>query len=170
MPLMPVLADLLARASRALGLETVDSFPPGHAYARTRWDRAYFDIASDLKPDAIERIICEAIANTPAVFGHIVHPTPRMQRTLLAIIDERLRRSRGNPADLLKLLVEAYDHPHTLEPVPGLREAIVQTRGYDMSARVQALLVFLRSLPPDFDVFDAQSPARTLRVVPTLRS
>jgi hypothetical protein len=169
MPLMPVLADLLARASRALGLETVDSFPSGHAYARTRWDRAYFDIASDLKPDAIERAMCQAIANTPAVFGHIVHPTPRMQRTLLAIIDERLRRSRGDPADLLKLLVGAYDNPHTLEPVPGLRQAIVQTNGQDMGSRVQALLAFLRSLPADYDVFDAQSPARTLRVVPTLR-
>jgi hypothetical protein len=170
MPLMPVLASLLARASRALGLETVDSFPPGHAYARTRWDRAWFDIASDLKPDAIERAICEAIANTPMVFGHIVNPTPRMQRTLLAIVDERLRRSCGNPADLLKLLVEAYDSAHTLEPVPGLRAAVNESRGLDMSARVQSLLSFLRSLPPDYDVFDAQSPARTLRVVPSLRN
>jgi hypothetical protein len=169
MPLMPVLADLLARASRALGLETVDAFPAGHPYARTRWDRAYFDIASDLKPDAIERAICEAIANTPAVFGHITNPTPRMQRTLLAIIDERLRRSCGYPADLLKLLVAAYDSPYTLEPVPGLRAAVNETQAWGMPERAQALLAFLRSLPPDFDVFDAQSPARTLRVVHSAR-
>ena len=49
MPLLPVLSSLLSRASRALGLESVDRFPPGHQYPRTRWDRAYFDIASDLK-------------------------------------------------------------------------------------------------------------------------
>jgi predicted nucleic acid-binding protein len=55
MPLLdtPILLDR-ARQPRAR-LETVDAFPPGHRYARTRWDRAYFDIASDLKPDAIER-------------------------------------------------------------------------------------------------------------------
>ena len=50
MPLLPVLADLLGRASRALGLETIDAFPPGHRYADTRWDKAYFDIPSDYKP------------------------------------------------------------------------------------------------------------------------
>jgi hypothetical protein len=160
MPLIPVLAALLSRASRALGLETIDSFPPGHAYARTRWDRAYFDIASDLKPDAIERALCEAIANTPAVFAHIVNPTPRMQRELLRMIDERLRRSCGNPGDLLKLLVEAYASPHTLEALPGLRAAIGQSAGWEMREREQALLDFLRTLPADFDVIDAVAPAQ----------
>ena len=154
MPLIPALAALLSRVSRALGLETIDSFPPGHAYARTRWDRAYFDIASDLKPDAIERALCEAIANTPAVFAHIVHPTPRMQRELLRVIDERLRRSCGNPGDLLKLLVDAYGSRHTLEAIPGLRAAIEQSAGQEMPERVQALMGFLRTLPADFDVID----------------
>ena len=40
------------RASRALGFETIDAFPPGHRYAATRWDQAYFDIASDTQPGA----------------------------------------------------------------------------------------------------------------------
>lgn len=165
MPLIPVLADLLARASRALGFETVDSFPRGHAYARTRWDRAYFDVASDLKPDAIERTICEAIANTPAVFAHIVNPTPRMQRVLLSVVDERRRRSCGNQGELLKLLVEAYASPHTLEAVPGMRAAIEHSDGMEMGERVRQLAVFLSALPPDFDVIDADLPGRTLRLV-----
>jgi hypothetical protein len=157
MPLIPALLDLLARASRALGFETIDSFPPGHAYARTRWDRAYFDIASDLKPDAIERSLCEAIANTPAVFAHIVNPTPRMQRTLLGVIDTRLRRSCGNPADLVKLLIDAYRSPHTQEAVPGLRAAIADGEGDDMPARVHAVLAFLGAMPAAFDVIDART-------------
>jgi hypothetical protein len=103
MPLLPVIMDLLGRASRALGFETIDGFPPGHVHARTRWDRAYFDIASDVKPDQIESAVCEAIANTPLVFGRIVNPTPRMQRTILGIIDARLRGSGGAPADLVRL-------------------------------------------------------------------
>ena len=53
MPLLPVLAKLLGRASRALGLETIDTFPPGHRHADTRWDKAYFDIPSDYKPERI---------------------------------------------------------------------------------------------------------------------
>ena len=156
MPLIPALLDLLARASRALGFETVDAFPPGHAYARTRWDRAYFDIASDLKPDAIERALCEAIANTPAVFAHIVHPTPRMQRTLLGVIDTRLRRSCGNPADLVKLLIDAYRSPYTQEAVPGLRAAIAQGDGEEMAVRVRAVLAFLGAMPAAFDVIEAR--------------
>jgi hypothetical protein len=157
MPLIPTLLDLLARASRALGFETVDSFPPGHAYARTRWDRAYFDIASDLKPDAIERALCEAIANTPAIFAHIVHPTPRMQRTLLGVIDTRLRRSCGDPADLVKLLIHAYRSPATQEAVPGLRAAIMQGEGDEMPARVRDVLAFLGAMPAAFDVIEART-------------
>jgi hypothetical protein len=157
MPLIPALLDLLARASRAMGLETVDSFPPGHPYARTRWDRAYFDIASDMKPDRIERALCDSIANTPAVFGHIVNPTPRMQRTLLAIIDTRLRRSCGQPSDLARLLIEAYRSPYTLEAVPGLRAAIERTEGDEMPERVRSVLAFLSGMPAAFDVIEAQA-------------
>lgn len=155
MPLIPVLADLLGRASRALGLETVDSFPPGHQYARTRWDRAYFDIASDLKPDAIEKAMCDAIANTPSVFAHIVNPTPRMQRALLAVIHTRVRRSCGGPHDLVRMLVEAYRSAHIIEAVPGLRAAIEDTQRLDMPARVHALLAFLADQPAAFGVVEA---------------
>jgi hypothetical protein len=157
MPLIPVLADLLSRASRALGLETIDSFPRGHAYARTRWDRAYFDIASDMKPDAIERALCESIANTPAVFAHIVNPTPGMQRALLAAIHTRLRRSRGDPVDLVKLLIDAYRSAHTIEAMPGLRAAIERTEGLELAQRAEALLAFLGAMPAAFDVIEAQA-------------
>lgn len=160
MPLIPALLDLAARASRALGLETVDSFPPGHPHARTRWDRAYFDIASDLKPEAIERAICEAIANTPTVFAHITHPTPRMQRALLGVIDSRLRRSCGNPAELVRMLVDAYASRQTQEAVPGLRAAIEQTLGDDMPERVHAVLAFLSAMPAAFGVIDAPATVR----------
>jgi hypothetical protein len=160
MPLIPALLDLAARASRALGLETVDSFPPGHVHARTRWDRAYFDIASDLKPDAIERALCEAIANTPTVFAHITNPTPRMQRTLLGVIDTRLRRSCGNPSDLVRMLIDAYASRHTQEAVPGLRAAIEQTAGDETPERVREVLAFLGAMPAAFGVIEAAGNRR----------
>ena len=109
--LIPTLLQALAYVSRVCGFDTVDSFPPGHQYARTRWNRAYFDIASDVKPEQIERSLCESITNTPLIFAHITHPTPRMQRALLAVIDTRLRRSCGNPTDLVALLVERLPQP-----------------------------------------------------------
>ena len=160
MPLLPVLSDLLARASRALGLETADRFPPGHRYARTRWDPAYFDIASDLKPDAIERAMCTAIENTPGVFMYIEHPTPRMQRALLGVIHARLRRGSGSqaaPADLVAMLIDAYASPDTPEALPGLRAAIESTEGYDRSMRVAHLTAFLADMPAAFDVIDADT-------------
>jgi hypothetical protein len=159
MPLLDTLANLLSRASRALGLESLDAFPPGHRYARTRWDKAWFDIPSDLKPDAIESAICEAIANTPSAFAHIVHPTPRMQRTLLGVIHARLRRGGGSgsgaaPTDLVAMLLDAYASPHTPEALPGLRAAIASTEGYDPSMRVAHLAAFLADMPAAFDVID----------------
>jgi hypothetical protein len=154
---IPDFLDLLARASRALGLETIDSFPSGHAYARTRWDRAWFDIPSDMKPDQIERRLCEAIANTPAVFARIVHPTPRMQRTLLAAINAVLRRSCGAPLDLVKLLIDAYRSPYTIEAIPGLRNAIARADGGDINAQAHSVLAFLGAMPAAFDVIEAQA-------------
>ena len=156
MPLIDTLADLLGRASRALGFETADSFPPGHAYARTRWNKAYFDIPSDLKPDAIEQRMCEAIANTPGLFGEIQNPTPRMQRTLLGIIEARLRRGQGAPNDLAQLLVAAYRSPHTVETVPGLRQAIRDTSGYEPHVQANAILAFLADAPAAFGVIEAR--------------
>lgn len=160
MPLLPVLSDLLARASRALGLETIDRFPPAHRYARTRWDPAYFDIASDLAPDAIERAMCTAIENTPGVFAHITHPTPRMQRALLGAIHARLRRgsrTQAAPADLAAMLIDAYASPDTPEALPGLRAAIDATQGYDPSMRAAHLTAFLADMPAAFGVIDADS-------------
>lgn len=147
--------DLLGRASRALGFETLSGFPPGHAHARTHWDPAYFDIASDVRPDQIETAVCAAIANTPLVFGRIVNPTPRMQRTVLGIIDARLRGAGGAPADLVRLLIDAYDQGDLTEAIPGLRAAIASTAQYEMPVRVVRLLDWLADMPSAFDVIDA---------------
>jgi uncharacterized membrane protein len=150
MPLMPTLLQALSYVSRVCGFDTIDSFPPGHQHARTRWNRAYFDIASDVKPEQIERSLCESISNTPLIFSHIIHPTPAMQRTLLAVIETRMRRSCGNPVDLAALLVNAYRSAHTQEAMPGLRTAIEQS-GYD----VRAVMAFLEATPAAFGVIEA---------------
>jgi hypothetical protein len=155
MSLLHIVSNLLARASRALGLESVDGFPPGHRYARTRWDPAYFDVASDLKPDAMERAVCEAIANTPSVFMHITHPTPRMQRALLGVIHARVRRGGTPPVDLVAMLIDAYASPATPDALPGLRAAIASTEGYDPSMRIAHLQAWLADMPAAFDVIDA---------------
>lgn len=150
MPLIPTLFNGLAYLSRVCGFDTIDSFPPGHQYARTRWNRAYFDIASDRKPEQIERALCESIANTPHIFAHITHPTPRMQRALLAVIETRMRRACGNPNDLIALLVDAYRSPYTPEAMPGLR-AVIEDSQYD----ARAVLQFLGATPAPFDVIEA---------------
>jgi hypothetical protein len=155
MPLLDHLTILLGRASRALGLETIDCFPSGYRYPHTRWDKAYFDIPSDWKPERIEHAMAEAITNTPSVFGYIEHPTPRMQRALLGVIHGRLRRGGTPPNDLLAMLIEAYASPRTPEALPGLRAAIAGTDGYDPSMRVAHLAAWLADMPAAFDVIDA---------------
>jgi hypothetical protein len=140
--LIPAILKALAHVSRVCGFDTVDSFPPGHQYARTRWNPAYFDIASDLKPERIERSLCESIANTPLIFAHITHPTPRMQRALMAVIDTRQRRSCGSPLDLVALLMQAYRSPATPEAMPGLR-GVIESSGFDG----HAVLGFLCTAP-----------------------
>ena len=152
---MSLLHDAWRYLSRVLGLETVDRFPPGHAYPLTRWNRAYFDIASDLKAGQIEDAICAAIANTPSVFAHIKHPTPRMQRALLSLIEARVRRSVNDAADLVALLILAYDSPHTPEILPGLRDAIRLSRHEAMPQRVVNTLAFLGQMQSPFDVIEA---------------
>ena len=145
----------LKTLSRICGFETADSFPPGHPYARTRWEAAYFDIASDVKPDEIERRICAAIANTPSVFAYITNPTPRMQRALLNVIHDRLRRQPGAGAtDLVLLLINAYASDHVAEAVPGLRSLIVNTEHEDTNLRVHAILELLVGTPRGLDVID----------------
>jgi hypothetical protein len=152
--MMPTLLKWLRYLSHILGFETADSFPPGHPYERTRWNGAYFDIASDVKPDQIESRLCDAISNTPLVFGYITNPTPRMQRTLLAMLEERMRNNRGRASELAALLVNAYDSPHITEVIPGLRAAIASTRDEDPGERARSVMAFLGSTQSPFDVIE----------------
>jgi hypothetical protein len=152
--MMPTLLKWLRYLSHMLGFETADSFPPGHPYERTRWNGAYFDIASDVKPDQIESRLCDAIGNTPLVFGYITNPTPRMQRALLAMLEERMRNNRGRASELAVLLVNAYDSPHITEVIPGLRAAIAATRHDDMGERARSVMAFLGSTQSPFDVIE----------------
>lgn len=148
--MFPILTQAWRWLNRVCGFDTVDAFPAGHPHARTHWNAAYFDIASDLTPAEIERSICERIANTPSIFVYIGNPTPAMQRVLLSAIEARMRHSAGAPADLLGLLINAYRSPYTLEAVPGLRAAIVESDG-DM----QTVLNFLGAMPVAFNVIEA---------------
>jgi len=142
--------------SRVCGFDTADSFPPGHAYARTRWTAAYFDIASDVKPDEIERRLCAAIDNTPTVFGYISNPTVRMQRALFGVLEERMRR-KGNAAELALLLIAAYRSPHIQEALPGLRATIHASQGDEPGERVRSLLAFLAQMQSPFDVIELEN-------------
>jgi len=148
--MFPILTNALAWLSRVCGFETLDSFPEGHPYTRTRWNAAYFDIASDMKPEQIERSICERIANTPTIFVYIVNPTPSMQHALLAVIEARMRRSGGTPSDLVGMLVNAYRSPYTLDVVPGLRQLIVDSDG-----DIDRVLAFLGATPSAFGIIEA---------------
>lgn len=144
----------LRHLSRICGFDSVDSFPAGHPYARTRWHAAYFDIASDVRPEQIEARLCAAIANTPTVFAHISNPTRRMQRALLGVLDERVRR-RGNTGELVALLEAAYRSPHVPDAVPGLRDAIEQWADAEPQERQRQILAFLAAMPAPFDSIDA---------------
>lgn len=152
--MMPTIIKWLRRLSHMLGFETADSFPPGHPYERTRWNGAYFDIASDVKPEQIENRLCDAITNTPLVFGYITNPTPRMQRALLAVLEERMRINRGRASELAALLVLAYESPHIAEIIPGLRQVVDSTRDYDLGDRARAVMAFLGSTQSPFDVIE----------------
>jgi hypothetical protein len=143
----------LRHLSRICGFDTADAFPPGHPHAQTRWNGAYFDIASDVKPEQIERRLCAAIANTPAVFSHIINPTPRMQRALLGVLDERMR-GNGNPGDLVALLITAHASATIVEALPGLHAAINDSDGWPMAEREAAVLAFLLQMTAPFDVID----------------
>ena len=82
----------LAYLSKICGLESVISLPANHPFARTHWDPSYFDIAYGMKPDQIEQVLSDSIQNTPSIFAHINNPTPRMQRSLLAVLHDSVRR------------------------------------------------------------------------------
>ena len=148
--MFPILVNSLAWLSRVCGFETLDSFPAGHPYARTRWNAAYFDIASDLKPEQIERSICDRIENTPLIFAHIENPTPRMQRMLLSVIETSMRRSGGVPGGLVGMLINAYRSPYTMDVIPGMRSVIVNSGG-----DIDAVVSFIGAAPTAFDVIEA---------------
>jgi hypothetical protein len=146
-----------AYVNRVCGFDTVDAFPPGHPYARTRWNAAYFDIASDLTPDQIERAICAKIANTPLIFAHIANPTQRMQRALLGAVGDRKHCNRGNAGDLVLLLIAAYRSPHVKDVVPGLRAVIEACESEPAEERVRTVLAFLAGMASPFDVIEADA-------------
>ena len=156
MPLLDTLATALSHLSRRLGFDTIDSFPPGHPHAATRWDRAYFDIPSDTAPERIDAILSDAISATPLVFARISHPTPRMQRALLAVIEAQGKR--GDPTPFVLLLMQAYASARTQEAVPGLRAAIARANaeGGNDAMRAFAVLGFLGAMPAPFDVIDTR--------------
>lgn len=140
--------------SKALGLESVTSFPSGHIFARTNWNPAYFDIPYGTRPENIERRICTAINNTPTIFAHISNPTPRMQRALLAVLAERLRRNDRDAGDLVLLLIAAYASPYVQDALPGLRGVIEASAYEEIGERVRSVLVFLSNMQAPFDVID----------------
>lgn len=153
MALLDTLTHWLGRASRALGLETADRFPEGSSYPHTRWNKAYFDIASDLKQEQMEARLCESVANTPYVFAHIQNPTPRMLRALLAVIEAGLRRGNA-PVELVHLLILAYRSPHTPDIVPGLRALIQANAQFDANIQAHAVLAMLGDAPAGFGVLE----------------
>ena len=140
--------------SKALGLESVSSFPSGHVFARTRWNPPYFDIPYGTRPDDIERRICTAIGNTPAIFAQIRNPTPRMQRALLAVVAERLRRNDRSAGELVGMLIAAYASPHVQDAVPGLRAEIELSAYEEAGERMRRILSFLANMQAPFDVID----------------
>lgn len=139
--------------SRISGFDSATAFPAGHAYARTCWNPAYFDIASDLKPEQIERRLCDAISNTPTVFGYITNPTIRMQRALFGVFDERARRN-GNLSELVLMLINAYRSPNILEAIPGLRAVIDDCEHEETGPRVRTIMAFLTQMQAPFDVIE----------------
>jgi hypothetical protein len=144
----------LAYLSKICGLESVTSFPANHPFSRTNWDPSYFDIAYGMKPDQIEQMLSDAIQNTPSIFAHINNPTPRMQRSLLAVLHDSVRRNDGNAAEWASLLINAYANRYVQEVLPGLRAEIAGSAGAPPADRVRSLLVFLASMAAPFDVIE----------------
>jgi hypothetical protein len=149
-----LLESTLSYLSKALGLESLTSFPSGHAFARTSWTPSHFDIPFGTRPEEIERRICTAIGNTPNIFAHISNPTPRMQRALLAVIAERLRRQDRSAGELLVLLIAAYASPHVQDAVPGLRSVIEDSANLEQGERLRNVVAFLNNMQAPFDVID----------------
>lgn len=144
----------LAYLSKVCGLDSVSSFPSNHPFARTHWDPSYFDIAYGTKPDQIDQVLSEAIHNTPHIFARINNPTPRMQRSLLAVLHDSVRRNDGHAAEWAALLINAYASRYVQEGLPGLRAEITGSLGMAPADRVRSLLVFLANMAAPFDVIE----------------
>ena len=70
-------------------------------------------------------------------------------------LESRLRHNNGKEAaQLAALLIKSYQSPHTVEAMPGLRQAIDSTRDDEAPARVRALLEFLNNMQSPYDVID----------------
>jgi hypothetical protein len=151
-----LITSALSYLSKVCGLESIHAFPAGHIHARTHWDPAYFDIAYGTSPEQIERTLCAAIDNTPSIFAHIGNPTPRMQRSLLAVLEQSVRRNDSHAAAaLVGWLIAAYASAHVREAVPGLRAVIERSAQEDGREQVRAILAFLADMRAPFDVIDA---------------
>ena len=80
-----------------------------------------------------------------------------MQRALLAVIETRVRRTCGNPVDLVAMLINAYQSPYTLEAIPGLRGVIERGAYDDLAMRSRDILHFLGVMQSAFDVIEAEA-------------
>lgn len=146
--------NALAYLNKMCGLESVTSFPSAHPFSRTSWNPSYFDIAYGMKPDQIEQMLCDAIGNTPSIFSHISNPTPRMQRSLLAVLHDGMLRNDGHAAQWASLLIAAYSSRYVQEVVPGLRAEINTSSDAAHADRIRSLLVFLANMKAPFDVIE----------------
>lgn len=147
--------SVVSYLSKRFGLESVNSFPAGHAFDRTHWDRSYFDIAYGTPPERIEAMMCDAITNTPTIFSRIENPTPRMQRALLSIVDRGVRRNEGNVGQLVGMLIAAYASPYVEDAMPGLRRAIELCAHEERHERVRRILYFIATIPAPVDAIDS---------------
>lgn len=77
-----------------------------------------------------------------------------MQRALLAVVAERLRRNDRTAGDLVELLIAAYASPYVQDAAPGLRAEIEASADEDVGARVRGVLSFLSNMQVPFDVID----------------
>ena len=92
-------------------------------------------------PPVVMDNITQQIGNTPLVFAHITNPTPRMQRALFGVLEQRLRlHHEREAAQLAALLIQAYRSPHIVEAMPGLKAAIAATAHDEAPARIRAVL------------------------------
>ena len=77
-----------------------------------------------------------------------------MQRALLAVLAERLRRNDRTAGDLVLLLIAAYASPYVQDSMPGLRAEIETSAYEEIGERVRKVLSFLSNMQAPFDVLE----------------